>query len=654
MRFERKRTRAGLVVAAALPLVAGALALGAQSATADQPSGRQQLSGTKPLWATARADKGDTSDASKLSVRVYFAGRDAKGLAAYARSVSTPGSADYQHYLTPAQAQARFGATKAQVSAVKSWLTSSGLKVTGTTQHYVTVTGDVKSMEKAFGTQLHNFTKNGHTYHAPVSTASAPASLQGAVLTVTGLDNAPKLASHDDTLPPPEPAFVNSGPFSTYYGSNTDKKLPSAYGGKAPYVIKGYTGEQLRAAYGAGKYTGKGVTVAITDAYASPNIVSDSAHLAKDTGGQKYRKGQLTQVTPGPDGYNSVDACDASGWYGEESLDVESVHAVAPDADIVYVGAASCGDDDLIDALSSVVDQRLATIVSNSWGDVEANETPDIQAAYDQIFQQGAVEGIGFYFSSGDDGDDVIDEGVTDVSVPSNSQWATSVGGTSLAVGKNDKYLWETGWGTERAPLSADGKSWSGFPGPFTSGAGGGTSRVITQPFYQRGVVPDALSKANGTSAPMRVQPDISAVADPTTGFLVGETQTFPDGTVKYNEYRLGGTSLASPVIAGVQALAEQARGGVPIGFANPGIYDKYGTSAYHDVTDHPLGQGQGIANVRVDFVNTTDASDGTITSLRTLGVDSSLHATVGYDDVTGVGSPGTDYVKSYKPAKRH
>ena len=649
MRFERRRTRAALVAAAALPLVAGVLALGTQSATADQPSGRQLLSGTQPAWATAHADKGSASDSGKVTVRVYLAGKDAKGLADYAKSVSDPSSAHYGHYLTAAQTQSRYGATKAQRAEVANWLKSAGLKVTASTTHYLAVTGDVAAAEKAFGTQLHNYSKDGRTYHAPASTASVPTALHGAVLTVTGLDNAPKKASHDDTLPDPEAAFVNSGPFSTYYGSKTDRSLPSAYGSKAPFTIRGYTGTQLRAAYGAGKYTGKGVTVAITDAYASPNIASDAAHLAKNTGGQKWRKGQLTQVLPAADGYTNVDECGGSGWYGEESLDVESVHAVAPDANVVYVGAKSCYDDDLLDSLATIVDGRLATIVSNSWGDVEANETPDLAAAYDQVFQQGAVEGIGFYFSSGDDGDSVIDEGVKDVNTPANSDWVTSVGGTSLAVGNHNKYLWETGWGTERAPLSADGKSWTGFPGPFTSGAGGGTSQMYAQPFYQRGVVPDALALANGGSAKMRVEPDIAAIADPNTGFLVGETMTFPDGSVKYNQYRLGGTSLASPVIAGVQALAEQARGGIAIGFANPAIYDRYGTSAYHDVTDHPLGAGQGIANVRVDFANATDASDGLITSLRTFGTDSSLSATVGYDNVTGVGSPGKGYVKSYK-----
>jgi subtilase family serine protease len=643
MRFERKRTRAGLVAAAALPLVAGALALGAQSATADQPSGRQPLSGTKPAWATAHADKGATADSSRLTLRVYLAGRDAKGLAAYAQAVSDPKSSLYAHYLTAGQTQARFGATKAQIAAVTAWLKSSGLKVTATNQHYVTVTGDVAAAEKAFGTQLHNYSSNGTTYHAPVTTASAPASLNGAVLTVTGLDNAPKKARHDDTLPPPGAAFVNAGPFSSYYGSNTDRSLPSAFGIQAPYAIQGYTGAQLRAAYGAGSYTGKGVTVAITDAYASPTIAGDAATYAARHGDKSYQKGQLTQVLPGH--YNSTEDCDASGWYGEETLDVEAVHAVAPDAGIVYVAGASCNDDDLLDALNKVVDHHLADIVSNSWGDIEEHETPDIAAAYDQVFLNGAVQGIGFYFSSGDDGDNVASSGKKQVDTPGNSPWATSVGGTSLAVGKHDTYQFETGWGTEKGVLSEDGKSWT--TPAYTSGAGGGTSSLYAQPFYQRGVVPNVLSQANGGSAKMRVEPDIAAVADPNTGFLVGQTQTFLDGSVKYGEYRIGGTSLAAPVIAAVQALTTQARHGVPIGFANPLIYSLYGTSAYHDVTDHPFGP-QTLSEVRVDFANGENASDGTITSLRVLGRDASLAATRGYDDVTGVGTPTRHYVEAY------
>jgi subtilase family serine protease len=606
------------------------------------------LNGTKPAWATTGADKGSTPSASRLTARVYLAGRDASGLAAYANAVSDPTSTLYGKFLTAKQAQTRYGSTQQQVAAVTAWLKSSGLTVTGTTQHYVTVTGDVAAAEKAFSTQLHNYTQGSKVYRAPATTASAPASLGGAVLTVVGLDNAPHVVKHNDTLPPPSAVFKNSGPFSTYYGSNVNTSLPSAYGAKQPYAIKGYTGQQLRAAYGAkSRNTGKGVTVAITDAYASPYIAKDAKTYAARNGDAAYGKGQLTQVLPSS--YQYTAQCGASGWYGEETLDVQAVHAVAPQANITYVGASSCQDTDLIDALSKVVDNHLADIVTNSWGEAEQYDTPDLAAAYDQVFQLGAVEGIGFYFSSGDNGDELANTGTKQVDAPANSPWVTAVGGTSLAVGKGNLYQWETGWGTTKSLLSSTGTSWASLPGTYSYGSGGGTSQIYNQPFYQRGVVPNSLALANGTGVKQRVVPDVSAVADPQTGFLVGQTQSFPDGSLKYSEYRIGGTSLASPVFAAIQALAQQAQGGRPIGFANPEIYQKYGTSAYHDVTDHPLGTGVSSAVVRVDFANGFDAGSGTVTSLRSLGRDSSLSATVGYDAVTGVGSPAAGYLESFE-----
>ncbi|MEU6196798.1 S53 family peptidase [Streptomyces sp. NPDC047061] len=637
-------------MAATLPMIAGALALGIPAAHAADSPARDTLKGTKPTWATAKADKGATSNSATVKARVYLAGQDAKGLAAYAKAVSDPSSPLYGKYLSAKQVQARYGATKAQVKAVKNWLTAAGLTVTGVTQHYITVSGDVSAAEKAFGTQLHNYAKGSKTYRAPATTATVPTAVSSSILTVTGLDNAPHTATHDDTLPPPDSVFKNSGPFSSYYGSNTASTLPDAYGGKIPYAIKGYTGKQLRAAYGAGKYTGKHVRVAITDAYASPTIAFDAGTYAKTNGDQAWKTSQLHQVLP--DTYTKTEECQAAGWYGEETLDVEAVHAVAPDADVTYVGAASCYDDDLLDSLSKIVDNHLADIVSNSWGDIEANQTPDLAAAYDQVFQLGAVQGIGFYFSSGDNGDEVANTKTKQVDTPANSAWVTAVGGTSLAVGKGDKYLWETGWGTEKASLSADGKSWTSFPGAFTSGAGGGTSKTVSEPYYQKGVVPNSLAKANSASG-NRVVPDISAIADPNTGFLVGQTQTQADGTEAYSEYRIGGTSLAAPTIAAVQALAQEAAGGKAIGFANPSIYAKYGKKGvFHDVTDKPTGKDLAVA--RVDFANGYDATDGLLTSVRSLGKDSSLSAVKGYDDVTGVGSPANGYVESYKPTKAH
>jgi subtilase family serine protease len=632
-----------------LPLLAGALVIGMPSAQADSvPNGRAALQDTKPAWATSAADQGATVTSQQVTARVYLAGQDPQGLTAYAQAVSDPNSKQYGKFLTPAQAQKRFGATQGQIDQVSAWLKSSGLTVTDANQHYVSVTGDAAAIQKAFATPLHNYRKDGKTYHAPQHVASAPSALAGVVLTVTGLDNAPHKATPKDTLPGPGAGFRNAGPFSTYYGSNVATTLPDAYGGKVPYAIKGYTGEQLRAAYGADKFTGKNVTVAITDAYASPTMASDAANYAQRNGDAPYRKGQYSEVLPSTWTDTGDDACGASGWYGEQSLDVEAVHAVAPEADIKFVAASSCNDPDLIDALNKVVDSHLADIVSNSWGDVESGETPDIAAAYDQTFKMGAVEGIGFYFSAGDDGDEQAATGTKQVQVPTNSAWVTSVGGTSLAVGKNDTYMFETGWGTDKAALAADGKSWLSMPGGFNGGSGGGTSTLVPQPYYQSGIVPTSLSEANG-STPMRTVPDISAVADPNTGFLVGQTQSWPDGSVSYDEYRIGGTSLAAPVIAGIQALASQAHH-QPIGFANPAIYSRYGSPLVHDVTDHPLGADQDIAVARVDFANTVDSTDGTKVSLRTLGKDTSLQAVKGYDDVTGIGSPAPGYVNSYGP----
>ncbi|MDJ0380330.1 S53 family peptidase [Streptomyces sp. G-G2] len=639
--------RASVVMAAALPLLTGALALGLPSAQAATPvpGGRVALEGARPGWASDSADQGGAAQSARVDARVYLAGRDPQGLTAYAAAVSDPKSPSYGTYLTPEQTQQRFGATAEQVKAVTQWLQGAGLTVTGSDQHYIAVSGDVAAAQRAFATQLHDFRKGGATYRAPATTPSAPGALANAVLTVTGLDNAPHRSTHQDTLPGPGAGFRNAGPFSSYYGSNLASTLPDAYGAKVPYAVKGYTGQQLRAAYGAGGYTGKGVTVAITDAYASPTIAADAQKYAGRNADKSYRRGQLSQVTPAE--YTHTEDCDASGWYGEETLDVEAVHAVAPDADVVYVAGASCNDPDLLDALNKVVDKRLADIVSNSWGDIEANETPDIAAAYDQTFKLGAIEGIGFYFSSGDNGDEVANTGTKQVDTPANSAWVTAVGGTSLAVGQHNTYQFETGWGTLKATLAADGASWTGFPGNYTSGAGGGTSGAVRQPSYQRGVVPDALAKANGATR-MRTVPDIAAIADPNTGFLVGQTQTWPNGSVSYDEYRIGGTSLAAPVIAGVQALAQQARH-LPIGFANPGIYARYGSPLYHDVTDHPLGKNRDLAVARNDFANTADASEGVLTSVRSLGKDSSLPALTGYDVVTGVGSPAPGYVDSYR-----
>ena len=146
------------------------------------------------------------------------------------------------------------------------------------------------------------------------------------------------------------------------------------------------------------------------------------------------------------------------------------------------------------------------------------------------------------------------------------------------------------------------------------------------------------------TDQPHRSVPDIAMPADPNTGFVVGETQTFPNG-IYYAEYRIGGTSLASPLLAGVMAIADQAAG-YPHGFANPLFYKLNGTSAVHDV--QPLGHP--VAEVRTDFVNFTNRGQGKFYRLRTADVPTTIYTRPGYDDVTGVGTPdGTKFIRALR-----
>ncbi|RAG86891.1 serine protease [Streptacidiphilus pinicola] len=632
-------------MAATLPLLAAAVAAGSPAVAAASPQGHV-VAGGKPAWTAAAADRGQTAASHTVNARVYLTG-DQAGLEQYVAQASNPSSSAYGHYLSPAQVQQRFGATKAQIAKVVAWLNGAGFHTSvdpaGT---FVSVSGDATAAQRAFGVKLHDYAVSGHVYHAPAGATVVPAAVADAVLSVTGLSDKPTMATHDDSLPGPGAAFVNAGPMSGYYGQDPAKTLPKAYGRTVPYVVKGYNGHQLRAAYGAtasGK-TGKGVTVAIVDAYDSPTIKADIRTYAHRNGDAAYKAGQFKQYDPAAWTQTADNQCGASGWYGEQTLDIEAVHAVAPAADIRYVGAASCQDPDLIDALNKIVTSRLATIVSDSWGEPENGSDPASDPVYNNIFLRGAAEGIGFYFSSGDNGDEVANTGTKQSDMPASLPYVTAVGGTSLAVGKRGNYEFETGWGTGKASLSADGKSWTGFPGSFHGGAGGGTSARTPQPWFQNGIVPSALANVGGKGA-KRVVPDVAAVADPNTGFLVGQTQTFPDKSVKYSEYRIGGTSLASPVFAAIQALAQQEQG-FPLGFADPAIYARHGL--FHDVTDHPFGPKVGLAEARVDFVNSVNASGGLAVSVRTLGQDSSLQATKGYDDVTGVGSPTAKYIESY------
>jgi subtilase family serine protease len=237
----------------------------------------------------------------------------------------------------------------------------------------------------------------------------------------------------------------------------------------------------------------------------------------------------------------------------------------------------------------------------------------------------------------------------------------TSVGGTSLAIGAQNNYEFETSWGTLLDPLSPSGTAWTypppgPYPGSYDSSGGGGVSTAYPQPSYQRGAVPLILAThlPDGTTSPrpMRVEPDVSALGDPATGFLVGQTTLQADGkSYAFSLRRIGGTSLASPTFAGIEADAQQAVGHA-IGFADPAIYRRYGTAAFHDVTDFPFGPGVRLALLRNNYTDPFTKQGPSLTFLRTLGINGegpeALRAIAGYDAATGLGSPSL-YVQSFE-----
>jgi len=694
------RRRNLALTAAAIAASAGALfgVVGSEAAGASAPA-RVTLAGTAAPSKARAHHVGSVSNSSAVNFQVVLNLRDKSGAQALVQSVSTPGSANYRHYLTAAQWEAQFSPTQDQVDQVTSWLRSQGFSVGTVSKDRTTIaaSGTAAQVESAFGTNLQNYKLGGQTVRMASTNLSVPSSLSGVVAGTMGVNQT--IARTQDLgnpdipgsaraqkarvaktgqFPPAPPAFLTVPPCGTYYGQSTTTVTPpfgNGYPRTVPDVVCGYKPGQYRSAYGVGTTdTGKGVTVAIVDAYGSSTIASDATRYFRNNDpGNPFSNANFSQINATPFDQESV--CDASSWLTEQALDVEAVHSTAPNANILYVGAQDCFNDGLFAAEQNVIDNGLANVVTNSWGDPAGDLLDDssTKTAYDDLFLLADGTGMTVQFSSGDSGDNFADIGISAADYPPSSPFITSVGGTTLQIGANGQRSGELGWNTGRsflctaniqAALGCTLGTWTTALGDGESG--GFTSYYYPQPFYQAGIVPPALALRNAAltgSTPARVEPDISADADPGTGFLIGLHQTLPNGTSQYTETRYGGTSLASPLLAGIVADADQASP-VAVGFMNPTIYrlDVTDPSSIFDVLPEPSLEG----NYRVDYagplgLGLNPTSSGTATSFRELyysGPETycdatgncasrpeTLSAATGYDSLTGLGSPGTNFV---------
>lgn len=621
--------------------------------------------------------------------------RNAAGARKFVREVSTPGSRLFHKFLTRSQWIGRYGPTNASIAQAKSWARSQGFMVGSVprTHLYVTVTGSVAQVERAFGVTLGYYIVNGHKVRLANGTLTIPAALAGSVTGAVGVNES--LATNDladqgrsrapaqaAPEPPPPAGFANPQPCTHAFNTMADTADSSMlysppFSNPLDYDICGYLPRQLRSAYGIARAVragdnGSGVGVAIVDAYDSPTLLADSQrYFRQNDGANPLSAGQFFNAEPATTA--NFAECGASGWRAEQSLDVQAVHSMAPGAAILYVGAVSCLNTDLLAAVQVAITSG-ASVVTDSWGSTlgDVFEDASEHAAFDNTFILADATGVSVLFSTGDDGDNFAVTGFDIPNYPATSPFITAVGGTTLeinAAGHRTSGS-ELGWSVAKLPMcvgvsgtNCGSATTAAGPLAFQAGGGAGTSFNYTQPFYQAPVVPSALALRNEAlfgPQPLRVIPDIAMDADAQSGMLIGLRQTFPNG-VRYGQFKEGGTSLASPLLAGVIADADQAAGGT-LGFLNPELYDAAvkGPSAFNDIM--PPSDPAASAVIRVDFRDSTDNAQGFNVSARAIDYEGpetfcdatgncetrnvTINAAPGFDGLTGIGSVGPKFLR--------
>ncbi len=302
-----------------------------------------------------------------------------------------------------------------------------------------------------------------------------------------------------------------------------------------------------------------GAIVAIVDAYDHPTIKSDL-----DTYSSTFKIPSLPTCVGSvssssvpcfqkvnQDGGTTYPQANA-GWALETSMDVEVAHGVCQNCSILLVEANSASYSDLMTAVDRAYNLG-AKVISNSYGSSEFSG----ETAYDYHFDHPDVA---YTFSSGDSG--------YGASYPASSRFVTAVGGTTLNLSGNS-YVSESAW----------------------SGSGSGCSLYETKPSWQT----DTLC-ANRTVS------DVSADANPNTGAAVYDSVRYQG---KKGWFKVGGTSLSAPIVAGVYALSGNTNNANQLPYLN--------TGSLYDVTSGSNGSCNGI------YLCTSQ---------------------VGYDGPTGLGSP--------------
>ncbi|MDQ6601627.1 MAG: S53 family peptidase [Chloroflexota bacterium] len=536
--FGRGHSRAihliiiGLLIGAFMQIPA--IAVGAANALT------MQTAVTRP-----EAKIGRTDAQRSLTLQVGLKGPDEKTKDALIADLYNPQSPAYHQFLTPAQFTSRFFDTKARAEVV-DYFASKGFTVTDPgLGSVISAAGIVAQAEQAFAVTIEDYRDvTGRIFYANDRTPAIPTTVATLIEGIVGLDNA--------VVPQPDYVTAQPGQTTRKPGETPDVNNACA-GAKAVLQNYAYAPNEFGTAYNfdalyAKGFKGQGQTVALYEA---------SDFLDSDVNAYKACFGLSQPVTR----VLVNGAVPINGAVGEVLLDIDVVLGMVPNLSslLVYEGT------DTLTQYQKMANDNLAQMISTSYSSCESNTNSAFLDTESTVFMQMVMQGQTLFTSTGDTGSESClhkgGQSVLSVTNPAGQPYVTPVGGTTayIAYQTTNQYQSEAVWNVAG------------------SGAGGGgLSQHWARPSWQTG--PGVV---NPYSNGKRQVPDITAPADPGTGYVV------------YNGgwSASGGTSGAAPFVAAGYALINQqytAYGHGPrIGFASPGLYAALSSqpSAFHDVT---------------------------------------------------------------------
>ena len=515
-----------------------------------------------PLTAHAQL-LGATNAQQQLSLSIGLQLRNQQELDTLLSDIYDPRSSIYHHFLTPQEFNDEFGPTADQQQQVANFLHSQGLTITSISPNglLIDASATVSQAEAAFQVVINNYQSGANTFYANSSAPTIPSSLSSLIASIGGLDNSVRMHPllHRVTPQRGKGGTGNTGG-KPGLGTRVAHATPNAVAGFGPSnLVNAYDAAPLQQAGDAGN--NQTVAVFELDGYKSSDVMQ---YL------QNYNLGTPAISKVLVDGFNGAAGAGAI----EVELDMEVVAAMAPKASqIVYEGPNTT--QGVNDTYNKIVTDNKAQVMTVSWGECEtASGAAELQTL-DGIFKQGAAQGIAMYAAAGDSGAYDCNDTNLAVDLPAGDPYITGVGGTNLQLNGTaygSESVWSNPSDTQRSPKGA--------------GGGGGISNTFALPSWQTGPgVSNQYSNGN------RQVPDVSADADPTTGYAVYCTVA-ASGCTSSGWIEVGGTSAAAPLWAGSTATIDsylQQQGKSRIGFANPVIYSLSSATQqyppFHDVT---------------------------------------------------------------------